>query len=288
MSFKTFLEAKPIVKKIDGGYSINGKEYVGEQYEDLVDEAKEIAYGTSKRWEDILLTICPEEQLDESQDSKMLAVVYGGRFQPFHQGHYGVWLDLNKQFKKSQVWIATSNKTNFTPEAGKISPLNFAEKKNLITELYGIPDDKVIECANPTFVPKEVLALYKGPTVLVIVVGSKDVSRYKDSKYFKPWPMKGDRPMSWDQFKDKAELVNGDESSTSYYIVNSSQRLPGVTGSNVRDNLLALQDDHTGLKKEFKRVFGKWDSEVCRMLMSKLKQIKQPKSADQIRRGFGQ
>lgn len=274
-SFKAFLEAKPVIKQIDGGYSVDGKEFIGQEHEDLVDEAKEMAYATGKRWEDVLANIRKVDE--EAKSQKLLAVVYGGRFQPFHQGHYGVWLNLVKDFEKSQCWIATSNKVNFTPEDGKVSPLNFAEKKNLITELYGIPDDRVIECANPTFVPKEVLALYKGPTVLLIVVGDKDVSRYKDSKYFKPWPVKAGQPVSWKHFQEKAELVNGDAGSTSYYLVDKSRRLAGVSGTSVREDLLALQDDASGLKAEFKRVFGKWDPEVCRMLMSKLKQIKKPK-----------
>ncbi len=213
-------------------------------------------------------------KLTEIKTDKMLAVVYGGRFQPFHQGHYGVWLDLIKKFSKNQVWIATSNKTNFNKATGDVSPLTFAEKKELITQIYEIPDNKIIQAVNPSFSPKEVLELYKGPTVLVLVVGDKDVARYKDVSYFKPWPTKEGAPISWNSFKDKAEIVNGTDNSTSYYLVNDTKRLPGVTGTKVRARLLELADDKEGLKSEFKRVFGKWDPEIARMLIAKLKQIR--------------
>lgn len=212
-------------------------------------------------------------RLAELKVTKMLAVVYGGRFQPFHQGHYGVWLDLVKTFGKGQVWLSTSNKTNFNSSEGSVSPLNFNEKQELITELYAIPADKIIECANPTFSPKEVLELYKGPTVLVLIVGDKDEERYTDNQYFKPWPKVNDKPIKWSAFAENAALVNGTGESTTYYLVNNSRRLPGITGTKIRSKLLQLADDQGALQKEFKRVFGKWDPEIARMLLARLKQI---------------
>lgn len=211
--------------------------------------------------------------LAELKNEKMLAVVYGGRFQPFHKGHYGVWLELTKQFNKHQVWIATSNKTSFNSKEDDVSPLNFAEKQELITQLYSIKPDSIINCANPAFSPKEVLEQYKGPTVLVLVVGKKDAARYQDNKFFAPWPMKHGRPVSWGSFKEEAKPINGDEQSTTYYLINDSELLPGVSGTKVRAKLLEVIDDESALKHEFKHFFGKWDPEIARMLTAKLKQI---------------
>lgn len=43
-----------------GGYSVNGVEFVSEEAEALVDEAKEIAYATSRQVEVVLASILPE------------------------------------------------------------------------------------------------------------------------------------------------------------------------------------------------------------------------------------
>lgn len=59
-------EAGEKVMQVDGGYSINGCEYVSDEAEALVDEAKQMAYDAGKKWQDVLLSICPKEQLDES------------------------------------------------------------------------------------------------------------------------------------------------------------------------------------------------------------------------------
>jgi hypothetical protein len=48
-----------------GGYSIDGQEYRSDEAEALVDEAKQMAASTGKKWEDVLLKLVPEEQLKE-------------------------------------------------------------------------------------------------------------------------------------------------------------------------------------------------------------------------------
>jgi hypothetical protein len=40
-----------------GGYSIDGEEFISDEAEALVDHAKEVAYNTGKRWQDVLLTM---------------------------------------------------------------------------------------------------------------------------------------------------------------------------------------------------------------------------------------
>ena len=52
-----------------------------------------------------------------------LLVIYPGRFQPFHKGHYAVYEFLTGKFGRNNVYIATSNKTD-----GAKSPFTFSEK----------------------------------------------------------------------------------------------------------------------------------------------------------------
>jgi hypothetical protein len=79
--------------------------------------------------EQILLT---EEEL------KNFVVVYAGRFQPFHKGHFATYQGLVKKFGKDKVYIGTSNKTD-----NQKSPFNFKEKKVIMTKMFGISSNKI-------------------------------------------------------------------------------------------------------------------------------------------------
>ena len=51
-------------------------------------------------------------KLDELKLTKNnIVVVYPGRFQPFHKGHYHSYSQLVSKFGKQNVFIATSDKT---------------------------------------------------------------------------------------------------------------------------------------------------------------------------------
>ena len=55
-----------------------------------------------------------------------MIVIYGGRFQPFHRGHYAAYENLCSKFGKANVYIGTSNDTSSDK-----SPFTFKEKKRL-------------------------------------------------------------------------------------------------------------------------------------------------------------
>lgn len=52
-----------------GGYSVNGKRYVGDEHEALVDEANQIAYATARTVEDVLLQIVPKAHLESTESA---------------------------------------------------------------------------------------------------------------------------------------------------------------------------------------------------------------------------
>jgi len=120
-----------------------------------------------------------KQALTENIENKV--VIYGGRFQPFHPGHYETYKHLVGRFGKDNVYIATSNKTD-----GLKSPFNFKEKKQTITTLFNIPSSRVIQIRNP-YAPKEILSKFPSDTTAFItVVGGKDRYRLK-GKYFDPY-----------------------------------------------------------------------------------------------------
>lgn len=51
-----------------GGYSINGKQYVGDEYESLVDEAKQLAYSTGRKVEEVLIQLVPVDLILQKGD----------------------------------------------------------------------------------------------------------------------------------------------------------------------------------------------------------------------------
>ena len=65
-----------------------------------------------------------ESILSEADSVNKVIVVYSGRFQPFHKGHYATYDHLVKKFGKDNVYVGTSNKTD-----NQKSPFDFKEKK---------------------------------------------------------------------------------------------------------------------------------------------------------------
>ena len=102
-----------------------------------------------------------ESILLEAAKVENLIVVYSGRFQPFHKGHYATYSHLVKKFGKDKVYIGTSNKTD-----NKKSPFNFKEKKQIMTTMFGVPSNRIVEVKNP-YVPTEILKKFDSDTMLV-------------------------------------------------------------------------------------------------------------------------
>lgn len=109
-----------------------------------------------------------------------VVVVYSGRFQPFHLGHYSTYKKLVQKFGKDKVFIGTSNKT----QSGR-SPLNFKEKKSIITKFFNVSPKMIVQVRNP-YSPVEILKDFPKDTTYVAAVGEKDSQRLK-GKYFKPY-----------------------------------------------------------------------------------------------------
>ena len=112
---------------------------------------------------------------------KKTVVVYAGRFQPFHRGHYAAYKKLVDKFGKDSVYVGTSNDTDNSK-----SPFNFKEKKQIATTMFDIAPNHFIQIRNP-YKPVEILKGFDGKTTQYIAaVGDKDATRLQ-GKYFKPY-----------------------------------------------------------------------------------------------------
>jgi hypothetical protein len=174
-----------------------------------------------------------------------LVVVYSGRFQPFHAGHYVSYLKLCQKFGKENVYIATSNSTS-----GPKSPFDFKEKKEIATKMFNVPSDKFIQVSNP-YAPKEILSSFDNKTTAYIAaVGEKDASRLS-GKYFKP-------------YKGKTGYGYGEIGYTYAVPAESSP----ISGTDVR-NWLGSGDDESK-KKGFLKAYPKFNADIFKMITNKL------------------
>jgi cytidyltransferase-like protein len=176
---------------------------------------------------------------------KKTIVIYGGRFQPFHRGHYDAYQRLVSQFGEANVYIASSNDTSSDK-----SPFTFKEKKEIATTMFGVPASKFVKVSNP-YRPVEILGKFDGKTTAYIAaVGEKDATRLQ-GKYFKPY--------------------NG-KSGYGYDEIGYTYPIPPepnpISGTQVRKGLGS--NDKEKAKKFFLKAYPKFDREIFKMITTKL------------------
>jgi hypothetical protein len=186
--------------------------------------------------------------LEEPTELTNFVVVYSGRFQPFHKGHYATYQNLVKKFGRDRVYIGTSNKTD-----NQKSPFNFKEKKIIMTKMFGIPSNKIVEIKNP-YAPIEILKKYdENTTGYITVVGEKDASRL-GGKYFEKYTGKIEQG-----YKDKG-----------YVYVSPAQSNP-ISGTDVRKWLGSGEPEEQ--KKLFIKVYPKFDEKIFKLITLKLSKL---------------
>jgi hypothetical protein len=196
--------------------------------------------------------------LGEASSVKDLVVVYSGRFQPFHKGHFATYQTLVKKFGKNNVYIGTSDKTD-----NQKSPFNFKEKVKVMTTMFGIPSNKIAQVKNP-YAPTEILSKFnKETTAFITVVGEKDSSRL-GGKYF-------------EKYKDSIELEGYADRG---YVFISPAQPNAISGTDVR---IGLKKGSTEDKKDFfvKKAYGKFNQSIFDMVVDKLSKLPESINLDE-------
>jgi phosphopantetheine adenylyltransferase len=85
--------------------------------------------------------------LTEKVSGKVI-VVYGGGFQPFHQGHMSSYVESKQKFPRADYYVASSSDV-------KLRPIPFKDKK-FLAQQAGVTDNfvQVVQPLNP----QEILA----------------------------------------------------------------------------------------------------------------------------------
>jgi hypothetical protein len=191
-----------------------------------------------------------ESILGEADGVDSKVVVYSGRFQPFHKGHFATYSHLVKKFGKDNVYIGTSNKTDNSK-----SPFNFKEKVMVMTTMFGIPSNKIVEVKNP-YVPTEILKKFdKDTTAFITVVGKKDASRL-GGKFFTP-------------YKDNLDFEGYEDRG---YVYIAPEQSNPISGTDVRMGLRRGSDED---KKQFftKRAYSKYNDKIFKLISDKLSKL---------------
>ena len=196
-----------------------------------------------------------ESILGESAEMENVIVVYSGRFQPFHKGHFATYKQLVSKFGKDDVYIATSNKTD-----SQKSPFDFREKKTIMTKMFGIPSNKIVQVKNP-YQPTEIVSSYDAAkTGLIVVVGEKDEQRL-GGNYFTP-------------YKGKVEMGYLDKG----YVYASPAQSNPISGTDVRNWLGKGTDDEK--KEGFLKAYPKFDPTVFKFITLKLAKLSEDINLD--------
>jgi hypothetical protein len=176
---------------------------------------------------------------------KRTIVVYGGRFQPFHKGHYAAYKSLVNKFGAGNVFIGSSNVTS-QPK----SPFNFQEKKRIATTLFDIPSNRFVMIKNP-YNPVEILSKFDGDTTqYVAAVGEKDAERL-GGDYFKPY--KGKAGYGYNEIG---------------YIYLIPPQANAISGTDVRQNIGG--EDEKKAIDFFKKAYPKYDKGVFNLIRKRL------------------
>lgn len=185
-----------------------------------------------------------------------IIAVYVGRFQPFHRGHHKVYQDLVDRFGEDSVFIGTSDKTD--PDR---SPLNFSQKRDIMTGMFDIPSNNIVKVKNP-YRPEEILKKYDpNSTAFVTALGEKDADRLS-RRYFEPY----------DERKEGMDIAPYKEKG--YYVIIPNYKVGDrvLSGTQIRD---VLGNPNVDIKKQiefFKDMYGKFDQRMFRTMRDIMQQ----------------
>ncbi len=216
----------------------------------------------------------PEEESSEPEQEApdRTVAIFTGRFQPFHAGHYSVYRAMVEKFGKKNVYIASSNKTDSIN-----SPFGFADKKEIMTKMFKIPESKIVQVKNP-YAPKEILEKLPPNTAYVTAVSQKDADRLAGGKYFK-------------SFDDTPEEERKGFAEAGYYIVAPEMQLQlngkNISGSQIRELMGNPAITDRAKQEIFTRIYGQFDKKLFDKIVRVTSQSEEAKQLTAAHGGQG-
>ena len=186
------------------------------------------------------------EPAPEELPPERTVAIFAGRFQPFHAGHYSIYKAMVKKFGEDNVFVASSNKTDDIK-----SPFGFSDKKEIMTKMFDMPEDKIVQVKNP-YTPVEILQKLPPNTVYVTAVSQKDAERL-GGKYFK-------------SFEDTPEEERKGYGEQGYVIIAPEMQLQingkNISGTQIRSVLGNPNITDRAKQEIFTKIYGKFDKKL--------------------------
>ena len=180
--------------------------------------------------------------------AKTPVVFYGGRFQPMHKGHYGVYKHLGEKFGANNVFIATmfgkKQQQAHAAEDFSSDPFTFQEKADIISTMYKIPKDHIVETMpyrpDLTKVGRDPATNY-----VILAVGAKETNRLNVGNVIQ-------------EYSENTLLEPSVDSETGQeraykYIVPSQEG--GINASSFRADIIQEKDENK-MREQFDDYFG--------------------------------
>jgi hypothetical protein len=187
-----------------------------------------------------------------------VAVFYGGRFQPMHQGHYALYKKLVSRFGAANVFIATTFSKDAQKQqmAGDYSknPFNFDEKAAIISKMFNIPANHILN-TSPYRPNIELIGRKPNETAVVLAFSEKDDDRLMSGGALAPLP------------DAHGELQAADENRV--YFVKMPVEAGGMSATDFRDTM-ASDADPKQKAQVFQQFFGKFDQEIFNFIEERL------------------
>lgn len=196
-----------------------------------------------------------------------LLVIYPGRFQPFHKGHYAVYEYLTGKFGRNNVYIATSNKVD-----GERSPFAFGEKSYFM-QLTGVPADRIVQASQPYQIQNvlqsgQIQVADPANTVVIFAVSEKDMA---EDPRFSFAPKKDGTDPYFQPLKNIKDTVAMDKHgyimtvpTFNFTVLNQ----PMTSGTELRAQYVAA--DEKTRQAIIADLFGKYTREAEQLMTSKL------------------
>ena len=204
------------------------------------------------RYSDIILT---------EDKAQQITVVYGGRFQPMHSGHYSLYQKLVQRFGADNVFVATTvSKEALTQQkSGNFSknPFTFEEKAYIAKKMFGI--NNIVQ-TSPYRPELDKMGRDPNTSGVVLVFSEKDAGRLKSSPSIHPLPK--------DLNSMEAYYENGNMKRA--YILEMPIEQGGMSATDFRNDMANKELDDNEKQNTFVKFFGKFDQEVYDFISERL------------------
>lgn len=198
----------------------------------------------------------------EAKDLRKV-VIYGGKFQPFHKGHYEIYQKLVKEFGEENVFISTQdiNKNRLKQKDYKENHIfSFDEKVLIINTMFNIPNKQIICVKRTPYLPSwKEIPVEGSDYALITICGSKDSERFNDL---------GNDSITMQEYKPGINLQSC-LTHKYYYILDNDD--VHMSATEVRNYFRENDEKH---KVEFfKDIYGKFNQEIYDLVNDRINYV---------------